>query len=668
MPQNKVATTRLIISFLFASICHNALAQAPIITSFAPTTGKMGDLVTINGSGFSTSASQNIVYFGAVRATVTSTSTNKLVVKVPAGATYQPITVTKGGLTASSITPFNITFPGKEDELSATSFAAKTTLLSNTPVELFYLIVADFNSDGKPDLATANYSSQVTIFKNAGARDLTFPDSVNVNTGDVKAIFLAAADVDGDGKLDLILAGKNVGVALNTSTTTSISFAPTKIVYTGSAAFSAAIGDLDNDGKPDIVISNGDKPTTGLLKNKSTSGNVVFEQLPELNTGRNQSFAMLADINGDKLPDVLVSSYSAQQAPGRGGELFVYLHAPSASSINFMQQKSFPVKGDPQYFAAGDLNHDGKTDVITTSVADSISVLQNAGSLSKTDFIQSDLDMHYSQQFDVKLGDINGDGKPDVVTANTSSPYVSVLINNTSNSGILFKSEFNLTTIVPGLVNTVAIGDLDEDGRPEIITGTRPDKANTGAITIFKNQSLLPLTITLFTGQVEHKAAQLKWQTANEQNTAWFNVEHSVNGLTFTTIGKVKAAGYSAVERDYAFADANLSDATNYYRLKMLDADGKFTYSKIIKLDIGNSDVLVTYPNPARDYVVVRHPAVNTNAKLQVADMGGKIIKTISLAQGASHSTISLQGLPAASYTIIWQDGAREQTKTIIKQ
>src|ERR1044071_6906468 len=103
--------------FLGVGLCRFALrvaGQAPIIDSFTPTSGPIGTPVTINGANFSATASSNIVYFGAVRALVTSAATNSLVVLAPAGANYRPMTVTTAGLTAASKAPFIVTFAGTQ--------------------------------------------------------------------------------------------------------------------------------------------------------------------------------------------------------------------------------------------------------------------------------------------------------------------------------------------------------------------------------------------------------------------------------------------------------------------------------------------------------------------------------------------------------------------------
>src|SRR5688572_410311 len=87
--------------FVLLLLCQAAVAQ-PVINSFSLTTARPGLPVTISGSGFSALPGNNIVYFGPVRATVQSASTNLLNVTVPAGATYAPITVTVNGLTGYS--------------------------------------------------------------------------------------------------------------------------------------------------------------------------------------------------------------------------------------------------------------------------------------------------------------------------------------------------------------------------------------------------------------------------------------------------------------------------------------------------------------------------------------------------------------------------------------
>src|SRR5471030_1472542 len=93
--KNIFTKTLPLIVIAFFSVSR-VMAQAPTITSFTPASGPVGTSVTITGTNFNATAANNIVFFGATMATVTAASTTSLTVTVPAGATYQPISVLNG--------------------------------------------------------------------------------------------------------------------------------------------------------------------------------------------------------------------------------------------------------------------------------------------------------------------------------------------------------------------------------------------------------------------------------------------------------------------------------------------------------------------------------------------------------------------------------------------
>ena len=105
-----------------------AFSAVPVITSFSPAMGANGTTVSIKGTNFGTFPSNNIVYFGAVRATVTAVNHTNLSVTVPTGATYAPITVLVNGLVAYSSKPFEPTFSGTGGGFDATSLAPAISL------------------------------------------------------------------------------------------------------------------------------------------------------------------------------------------------------------------------------------------------------------------------------------------------------------------------------------------------------------------------------------------------------------------------------------------------------------------------------------------------------------------------------------------------------------
>jgi hypothetical protein len=110
----------------------------------------------------------------------------------------------------------------------------------------------------------------------------------------------------------------------------------------------------------------------------------------------------------------------------------------------------------------------------------------------------------------------------------------------------------------------------------------------------------LPIELLSFNGYAKDNNNILVWQTATEQNANHFDIQHSVNGLDFETIGQIKAKGQAA---KYTFTHQNPAVATHYYRLKMVDKDSTFEMSKVISLDKNEAKSLKIYPNPTQNSI-----------------------------------------------------------------
>jgi len=173
------------------------------------------------------------------------------------------------------------------------------------------------------------------------------------------------------------------------------------------------------------------------------------------------------------------------------------------------------------------------------------------------------------------------------------------------------------------------------------------------------NVDALPVTLLNFTAARVKTNVQLNWQTVQEVNTASYGIERSTDGLGFKGIGTIAAAGNSTITRAYVFTDfdaAAVNSNTLYYRLKITDKDGSYSYSKIISLqNDGSSNAFIVYPNPARTSCIVQftaHAAEKYSIALVAAD--GKVLKRISIAAtaGINRAVIDIRNLPQATYLI----------------
>ena len=181
---------------------------------------------------------------------------------------------------------------------------------------------------------------------------------------------------------------------------------------------------------------------------------------------------------------------------------------------------------------------------------------------------------------------------------------------------------------------------------------------------------VFPLTLLNFQASLSNNTVNCNWQTANEINTSYFIVQHSADGVKFTNLGKVYASGNSSTNRSYSFMDHSPSNGINYYRLQMVDKDGKFTYSKTIPINILIKSSFVIYPNPVKNnlFIQVQH-AVAEQATLQIMDMQGKIVqqKNYQFMAGVTTLSMNTASLATGSYFIIIK-GQTTQKKLFIKQ
>lgn len=169
----------------------------------------------------------------------------------------------------------------------------------------------------------------------------------------------------------------------------------------------------------------------------------------------------------------------------------------------------------------------------------------------------------------------------------------------------------------------------------------------------FTPSIVVPVKLISFSGQLSNtNTASLKWVVENENNLAFYEIERSVNGTDFKKIKQTNAAQ----QRTYATTDdvAEFEGRIIYYRLKMIDVDGKFNYSNIIKFNIPVNTTFSLYPNPANDYTKLKlNTATNGDVHFRILDATGKLVLENNKHPENAEIFISTKKLPGGMYVIM---------------
>jgi hypothetical protein len=324
------------------------------------------------------------------------------------------------------------------------------------------VVTADLGN-GKVDLITANAGSN-TVSVQLGNGDGTFGPAVSYATGTEPGA-VAVGDL-GNGKLDIVTANagdSTVSVLLGNGDGT---LKPAVSYASAGGPGSVAIGNFN--GKPDIVTANYSGNDLSLLPG---TGDGTFGPAQYFATGGSNPVAVaVGDFNGDGKLDLAVTGYTPG-IPGSWGYSNYYPGTPPASEVTvllghgdgtFTDAWFDELNGDfAPAIVTGDLNGDGKTDLVwADETAGAVGVLVGNGDgtfLAPGSFGTGD------NPVGVTLADLNGDGKPDIITADAVGNTVSVLVNN-DNGGFGIAEEF---TAGPDPVRAAA-GDFNGDGFPDL--------------------------------------------------------------------------------------------------------------------------------------------------------------------------------------------------------
>ncbi len=444
--------------FVYSSI-QAQTCNAPIINSFSPNTGFIGSTVTITGANFDPIPANNQVYFGATQANIISASFGQLVVAVPTGANVAPIAVKNA---CNKIGYSSVAFNGIFCPTPLTSQTYQNVAFQlNGVYGAYNMLAQDLDLDGKPDVISMTNGGTTVARNNSTPGNLNFI-AHNFGWGGSS---VAVADFDGDGKRDIRYPG---AVARNTSTGPgNISFA--NPVSAGPGGYQTAVGDFNNDGKVDVAVETGNIVYVTL--NTSTGpGNISFGSAINVgNVGTTCTGLQASDVDGDGRTDILGS-----QGNGNRAVTLRNTTTPLATSVSFEAPEYWSTNGQyPYRCMIADFNKDGKIDLTTCNYngATNTAIFINNSTVGDIVFKTSINLPSPQNNYRIGVGDVNGDGYPDIVTKSLGVNVFSVYPNTTTNaSNTTFAARYDYTSSTQAEVSGIVIGDLDGDYVPDIAT------------------------------------------------------------------------------------------------------------------------------------------------------------------------------------------------------
>jgi hypothetical protein len=517
----------------------------PSIQSMIPQSGNIGTSVTLTGSNFNPSPSGNIVFFGATKALVTAATSSQITCNVPAGASFETVSVlnTVTNLTGQSSKPFHVTFSDSSN-FTVHSFAQayQITFGNNT----FPKDVAgkDIDGDGKVDLmAVVNrFGDSISIFRNTtsgGAFSFAKAVSVPVPSFAGPGHF-DFDDLDGDGRPEAVVStnASNVLVLKNNSSPGFILFENGVSIPIAGGSQDIAIADIDNDGRNDITTASYGGGVS-VLRNTSVPGYLSFAGNVNYPTSEKSVGIATGDLDGDGKLDIVSYNFFALNASDSHFSSFRNTSVPG--TISFAPKSDIVVPGtnlQGNDITIADMDKDGKPDVVITNDDNYYCVFRNTSVIGSISFAPV---INYGNTNSISQGatvaNLSGDDRPDYLTGWWSTGRFSVL-RNISIPGIINSDPaLNVPQPSPYYTN---VADFDGDGKADIVT-SNPSGTNIGAISIYKNTMGIPVEFSLCAGgntgvEADITAATYQWQ--RDTGTGFANIfgDANISGTQNQTI------------------------------------------------------------------------------------------------------------------------------------
>ncbi|MCX8019315.1 MAG: FG-GAP-like repeat-containing protein [Chitinophagaceae bacterium] len=492
-----------------------------------------------------------------------------------------------------------------------------------------------------------------------------------------------------------------------------------------SAGFGRSVssaGDVNGDGFSDVIIgapgysNNETEEGAAYLFHGSSSGISTSADLILESNQNNANFGICVssagDVNGDGYNDIIIGAEYYDNGQNNEGRAFIYHGSPSginSGNFYFIESNQNGALFGVSVSSAGDVNADGFSDILVGAdyydkpLTDEGIVVVNHGNLKGDNVIRNNIriyddnlttlygssnfsDNHFGIGLYVKsfLGRDSGKLVWEV-RKNFDAYSGNPITNSVSYSGQ--QTTFtNLGLVGTELKNVVtkANGALYTKMRARVryhlakaITGQvygpwrtwSLRKSNHFHLGVIKTGILLPVDLVSFRVSWLQKgqSAQISFHTVNENRVEAYEIERSRDGIHFTKVVKIPARNIG-VQQSYQYADYEAQSRKVYYRLKILELSGSYQYSNIVKLTHQGIEDILVYPNPARENIQIGLTKEFRSLEVDVWDIGGRLVKQITLNRPGRQVMLPTGDLPAGIYWLHLRTENNRQTVKLVKE
>ncbi|MEO7045663.1 MAG: T9SS type A sorting domain-containing protein [Ferruginibacter sp.] len=180
--------------------------------------------------------------------------------------------------------------------------------------------------------------------------------------------------------------------------------------------------------------------------------------------------------------------------------------------------------------------------------------------------------------------------------------------------------------------------------------------------------SVTPVTFSSFNVKCNDKGAAVVWATETEANSSYFDIQKSINGTDWTSIGNMNSTGNSSAHKDYQYQD--IQAGTGFYRIRQVDLNGNSSYTAVIPSACSSRSLTATvYPIPARDKVTVTiNSDHNVRTDIELVDATGRIVlkQNAIINKGLNNIVLDIHSLPSGNYILVSSDASIYLNKKVI--